>query len=131
MDLAVVVIDKLKAINKVCRLRKFLYGLKQSPRTWFGRFTSFMKYVRYKQSNSNHTLFLKHNEKQTTTVIVFVDNMIMIGNDLEDWKTLHKHLAYEFEMKDLGELKYFLIIKVSRLKKGIYLSQKIYIRLTK
>jgi hypothetical protein len=107
-------------------LRKSLYGLKQSPRAWFGRFTSFMKSIGYKQSNSDHTLFLKHNEEQSTALIVYVDDMIVTGNDLEERKTLQEHLAREFEMKDLGELKYFLGIEVSRSKKGIFLSQRKY-----
>uniref|UniRef100_A0A2N9GKU7 Uncharacterized protein n=1 Tax=Fagus sylvatica TaxID=28930 RepID=A0A2N9GKU7_FAGSY len=46
--------------RKVCRLRKSLYGLKQSPRAWFGRFTHSMRKYGYHQSQSNHTLFLKH-----------------------------------------------------------------------
>uniref|UniRef100_A0A2N9HZW3 Integrase catalytic domain-containing protein n=1 Tax=Fagus sylvatica TaxID=28930 RepID=A0A2N9HZW3_FAGSY len=112
--------------KQVCRLRKSLYGLKQSPRAWFGRFTSFMKSIGYKQSNSDHTLFLKHNEEQITALIVYVDDMIVTGNDLEERKTLQEHLAREFEMKDLGELKYFLGIEVSRSKKGIFLSQRKY-----
>jgi hypothetical protein len=107
-------------------LRKSLYGLKQSPRAWFGKFTSFMKSIGYKQSNSDHTLFLKHNEEQIIALIVYVDDMIVIGNDLEERKTLQEHLAREFEMKDLGELKYFLGIEVSRSKKGIFLSQRKY-----
>lgn len=44
--------------HEVCRLKKALYGLKQSPRAWFGRFTDAMKRYGYKQSNSDHTLFL-------------------------------------------------------------------------
>ncbi|KAL6214060.1 hypothetical protein ACLB2K_013498 [Fragaria x ananassa] len=44
----------------VCRLKNSLYGLKQSLRAWFGRFTSFMKKIGYRKSNSDHTLFLKH-----------------------------------------------------------------------
>jgi hypothetical protein len=112
--------------KQVCRLRKSLYGLKQSPRAWFGRFASFMKSIGYKQSNSDHTLFLKHNEEQITALIVYVDDMIVIGNDPEERKTLQEHLAREFEMKDLGELKYFLGIEVSRSNKGIFLSQRKY-----
>ncbi|XP_059599016.1 uncharacterized protein LOC132255176 [Vitis vinifera] len=69
------------------------------------------------QSNSDHTLFLKYNEDRITTLIVYVDDMIVTGNDSEEMKTLQKHLAREFEMKDLGELKYFLGIEVSRSKK--------------
>ena len=53
--------------------------------------------------------------------------MIVIGNDSEERKTLQKHFAREFEMKDLSELKYFLGIEVSRSKKGIFLSQRKYV----
>ncbi|KAJ9560780.1 hypothetical protein OSB04_005940 [Centaurea solstitialis] len=48
--------------GEVCRLKKSLYGLKQSPRAWFGRFTLAMKKYGFKQSNSDHTLFLKHRQ---------------------------------------------------------------------
>ena len=48
--------------GKVCKLKKTLYGLKQSPRAWFGRFTEVMKKYGYKQSNSDHTLFPKKRE---------------------------------------------------------------------
>nr|KYP53161.1 Retrovirus-related Pol polyprotein from transposon TNT 1-94 [Cajanus cajan] len=46
--------------NKVCLLKKALYGLKQSPRAWFGRFTKVMGSLGYKQSQGDHTLFIKH-----------------------------------------------------------------------
>ncbi|KAH9675580.1 retrovirus-related pol polyprotein from transposon RE1 [Citrus sinensis] len=45
--------------QKVCKLKKSLYGLKQSPRAWFGKFTKAMVRFRYNQSNSDHTLFIK------------------------------------------------------------------------
>lgn len=45
--------------SEACKLKKALYGLKQSPRAWFGRFTMAMKKYGYRQSNSDHTLFLK------------------------------------------------------------------------
>ncbi|XXG51736.1 hypothetical protein AAC387_Pa03g0242 [Persea americana] len=80
----------------------------------------------YKQSNSDHTLFLKHNKEKITALIVYVDDMIVTGNDLEERKALQNHLAREFEMKDLGPLKYFLGIEVVRSKKGIFLSQRKY-----
>lgn len=49
----------LKHRNKVCKLNKSLYGLKQSPRVWFWRFARSMRMSGSKQSNSDHTLFLK------------------------------------------------------------------------
>ena len=55
--------------NEICKLKKSLYGLKQSPRAWFRRFTSTMKAFGYKQSNSDHTLFIKHKEGKVTVLI--------------------------------------------------------------
>jgi len=74
--------------GEVCRLKKSLYGLKQSPRAWFGRFSATMKEFGYKQSNSDHTLFIKHNEGRVTALIVYVDDMVMTGDDPREMKAL-------------------------------------------
>ncbi|PRQ42978.1 putative RNA-directed DNA polymerase [Rosa chinensis] len=111
----------------VCKLKKSLYGLKQSPRAWFGRFSQSMKQFGYKQSNSDHTLFLKHRKDKLTALIIYVDDMIVTGNDLEEVKKLEAHLSSVFEMKDLGGLKYFLGIEVARSREGISLSQRKYV----
>ncbi|KAL6294169.1 hypothetical protein ACE6H2_002311 [Prunus campanulata] len=113
--------------NVVCRLRKALYGLKQSPRAWFGRFTLAMRNYGFKQSNSDHTLFLKHKGGKVTALIIYVDDMIITGNDTQEISRLQKCLAKEFEMKNLGGLKYFLGIEVARSKQGIFLSQRKYV----
>ena len=120
---------KIKSVceTKVCKLKKALYGLKQSPRAWFGRFSSTMKEFGYKQSNSDHTLFIKHKEGKVTALIVYVDDMVLTGDDLEERKALQQFLASKFEMKDLGQLKYFLGIEVSRSKTGVCLSQQKYV----
>ncbi|PNX82738.1 retrovirus-related Pol polyprotein from transposon TNT 1-94, partial [Trifolium pratense] len=94
--------------KKVCRLKKSLYGLKQSPRAWFGRFTKSMKAFGYSQSNADHTLFLKRQQGKITALIVYVDDMVVTGNDVEERKALQSYLSKEFEMKDLGPLKFFL-----------------------
>ena len=106
----------------VCRLTKSLYGLKQSPRAWFGKFSLAMRKNGFSQSNSDHTLFLKRNEGRIVALIIYVDNMIVTGNDEKGIAELQKYLASEFEMKDLGGLKYFLGIEVYRSKRGIFLS---------
>ena len=111
---------------KVCRLKKLVYRLKQSPRAWFGRFTKSMKAFGYFQTNSNHTLLLKKQQGKITAIIVYVDDMVVIGNDPEEREALQDYLSKEFEMKDLGPLKYFLGIEVSRSDKGIFLSQRKY-----
>mgnify|MGYP005912744945 FL=1 len=108
--------------NQVCKLRKSLYGLKQSLRAWFGRFTKSMKNFGYEQSNSDHTLFLKRDEGKLTALIVYVDDIVVTGNDTGEQLKLQKYLSQEFEMKDLGDLKYFLGIEVARSTTGIFLS---------
>ncbi|KAL5804478.1 hypothetical protein ACOSQ3_031278 [Xanthoceras sorbifolium] len=113
--------------GKVCRLKKALYGLKQSPRAWFGRLSTSMRKFGYQQSNSDHTLFFKHKGGKITILIVYVDDMIVTGNDDLEMTNLQRHLATEFEMKDLGVLRYFLGIEVARSKHGIFLSQRKYV----
>ncbi|GKC10464.1 putative RNA-directed DNA polymerase [Tanacetum coccineum] len=113
--------------KEVCLLKKSLYGLKQSPRAWFGRFALAMKHYGFKQSNSDHTSFLKQRGNLITCLIIYVDDMIITGNDKEEIIKLKKNLFSEFEMKDLGRLKYFLGIEVLRSKQGIFMYQKKYV----
>ena len=84
-----------------------MYGLKQSPKEWFDRFTTAMKTFGYEQTNSNHTLFLKKEKGRITCLIIYVDDIVITGNNNEEISDLKK-LFIEFEMKDLGNLKYFL-----------------------
>ncbi|RVX07666.1 Retrovirus-related Pol polyprotein from transposon TNT 1-94 [Vitis vinifera] len=126
MDLPLGCMVSEKQCQKVCKLKKSLYGLKQSPRAWFGRFTKSMRAFGYRQSNSDHTLFLKKKHGKITALIVYVDDMVVTGNDPEERKALQNYLSREFEMKDLGPLKYFLGIEVSRSSEGIFLSQRKY-----
>jgi len=79
--------------TKVCKLKKALYGLKQSPRAWFGRFSSTMKEFGYNQSNSDHTLFIKHKGGKVTALIVYMDDMVLTGDDSEERKALQQFLA--------------------------------------
>ena len=67
----------------------------------------------YKQSNSYHTLFFKRRHEKITALIVYVDDMIVTRNDIEEIKALKEYLSKEFEMKDLRSLKYFLGIEMS------------------
>ena len=112
--------------GKVCRLKKALYGLKQSPRAWFGRLSHAMEEYGFKQASADHTLFYKRNYNDITVLLVYVDDMIVTGNNKEEIENLRSYLAKEFEIKDLGTLKYFLGIEVSRSKQGLFLSQRKY-----
>jgi hypothetical protein len=112
----------------VCKLKKALYGLKQSPRAWFGRFTKVMLALGYKQSQGDHTLFVKHSGSGGVCILlVYVDDIIVTGDDLEGIANLKQQLLKEFEIKDLGKLKYFLGIEVARSKHGLFISQQKYV----
>ena len=114
--------------NKVCRLRKSLYGLKQSPRAWFERFTKVVKGYGFVQCQSDHTMFVKHfPEGKMAIIIIYVDDIILTGNHEEKIDLLKKLLTKEFEIKDLGNLKYFLGMEIARSKKGIAVSQRKYV----
>ncbi|XP_057529746.1 uncharacterized mitochondrial protein AtMg00810-like [Amaranthus tricolor] len=81
----------------------------------------------YKQSDSDHTLFLKRQKGRITCLIIYVDDIIITGDDKEEIGILKKQLSCEFEMKDLGYLKYFLGIEVLRSKGCIFINQRKYI----
>lgn len=114
--------------SKVCRLMKSLYGLKQSPRAWFEKFTDSVKRQGYTQAQTDHTMFFKHSSSRIITIlIVYVDDIILTGDDSVEMHSLKKNLTTEFEIKDLGSLKYFLGMEVARSKKGIVASQQKYV----
>ena len=114
--------------QKICKLQKSLYGLKQSPRAWFERFAQFIKKLGYSQCQSDHTLLVKHSsEGKMAVLIVYVDDIVITGDDYREINNLKASHAGEFEIKDLGSLKYFLGMEVARSKKGIVVSQQKYI----
>ncbi|XP_070666587.1 uncharacterized protein [Malus domestica] len=79
------------------------------------------------QSYSDHTLFVKRRQDKVTALIIYVDNMIITGDDHDEILKLQNNLAAEFEMKNLGDLKYFLGVEVAHSSKGIFLSQCKYV----
>ena len=93
-----------QTVGKVCRLKKSLYGLKQSPRAWFDRFRRAMIGMGYRQINADHTVFFRRNEGYITVLAVYVDDMIITGDDEEEIAKLKVRLGKEFEVKDLGLL---------------------------
>lgn len=70
-----------KGQGKVCRLKKALYGLKQSPRARFNKFSKVVVKFGDKQNNDNHTLVIKHCNGKIITLIVYVEDITVTGND--------------------------------------------------
>ena len=82
----------------------------------------------YKQSQGDHTLFIKHSTTgKVTILLVYVDDIIVTGDDSTERERLKKGLVQEFEIKELGKLKYFLGIEVAHSKEGIFISQQKYV----
>lgn len=113
--------------SKVCRLRRSLYGLKQSPRAWFGRFSSVMGEFGMVRSASDYSVFFRHQQGKRIILVVYVDDIIITGDDEVGITKLKQFLQSQFQISDLGRLRYFLGIEVSRSPQGILLSQRKYV----
>lgn len=75
--------DDERIYGKVCRLKKALYGLNQSPRAWFEWFNIAIISFGYKQSNVDHILIIKHYKGKMTSLIVYIDDIMMTRDDKE------------------------------------------------
>ncbi|GJR46947.1 uncharacterized mitochondrial protein-like protein [Tanacetum coccineum] len=102
------------------------YELKQASRNWYQKFMSALLQLNYKQSAADHSLFIYNKGKVFVTALIYVDDVIMAGNDEDQIKETKKFLNEKFSIKDLGPLKYFLGIEAARTKDGIVLSQQKY-----
>jgi Reverse transcriptase (RNA-dependent DNA polymerase) len=111
--------------NLVCKLNKSIYGLKQSPREWYDKLNHSLLLHDFTKSSADSSMFVKHSDSTTTIVLVYVDDIIVIGNNEKEIKTIKNYLKNKFDIKDLGRLKYFLGIEIAHSKgKGLFLSQK-------
>ncbi|KAJ9685389.1 hypothetical protein PVL29_017428 [Vitis rotundifolia] len=113
--------------EKVCCLKKALYGLKQSPCAWFGKFSKEIQAFGMNKSKKDHSVFYKKSIAGIILLVVYVDDIVIIGNDHAGISDLKAFMHSKFHTKDLGELKYFPGIEVSRSKKGMFLSQRKYV----
>ncbi|KAL8139110.1 hypothetical protein V2J09_005111, partial [Rumex salicifolius] len=111
----------------VCRLRKALYGLKQAPRAWFHKLTGALVLHGFKACISDPSLFIKKNGSHVVYVLIYVDDLIIIGSHPTFIDEFVQLLNREFSLKDLGSLHYFLGIEVTRSDSSVQLSQQKYI----
>jgi hypothetical protein len=106
----------------VCRLRRALYGLKQAPHAWFERFVSVIKTCGFYSSDHDPALFIHVTSRGRTLLLLYVDDMLITGDDPDHIAHVKAYLSKEFQMSDLGALSYFLGIEVLQTQNGIYLS---------
>ena len=108
--------------NLVCRLDKALYGLKQAPRAWFEKLHQALLSFGFVSAKSDQSLFLRFTPSHITYVLVYVDDILVIGSDTIAITSLIAQLNLEFSLKDLEEVHYFLGIQVSHTNNGLHLS---------
>eukprot|EP00253_Pinus_taeda_P022978 PITA_22978 len=113
--------------HKVCRLKKALYGLKQAPRAWYNMMDFYLHENGFEKCEGEPTLYIKEKDGKILIVVLYVDDVIFIGNDdhlIENFKTVMKE---KFEMTGMGLLRYFLGIEVDQNENGIFISQAKYV----
>ncbi|KAL6523561.1 Beta-galactosidase 8 [Orobanche gracilis] len=112
--------------GQVCKLRKALYDLKQAPHALFEKFSTVVYSLGFSSSYNDPALFVKSSSAGRILLLLYVDDMLITGDDVDSIGVLKDTLARTFEMKDLGSLRYFLGIEVASSQKGYLLSQSKY-----
>jgi hypothetical protein len=107
-------------------LKKALYGLKQAPRAWSNKIGRYLITSGFQTSNADFSLYVKKTDHGIVVIIIYVDDLIITRDSNANIFGLKKLLKQKFEMKDLGELRYFFGIEVIQSPKGIWLLQRQY-----
>ena len=115
--------------RKVCKLQKSIYGLKQASRSWNIRFDEAVKGFGFIKNEEESCVYKKASGSSLVFLILYVDDILLIGNDIPMLESVKTSLKNSFSMKDLGEAAYILGIKIyrDRSKRLIGLSQSTYI----
>ncbi|GKB08368.1 ribonuclease H-like domain-containing protein [Tanacetum coccineum] len=113
--------------NKVCRLKKSLYGLKEAPRQWNAKLTSTLIKNGFGQSKSDYSLYTKFDKGVFLALLIYVDDIIITGNNVSKIEKFKVFLKSKFMIKDLEKHKYFLGINVIDTEKGICLNKRKYV----
>jgi len=117
--------------NWACKLKKSLYGLKQSPHQWYKRFDKFMIEHGYTRSQfDNYVYFRKLFNGSFIYLLLYVDDVLITLKSKVEIDKLKAQLRTEFEMKDLGKAKKILGMEIQRdRRKGtVYLTQTQYLK---
>ncbi|KAJ9544634.1 hypothetical protein OSB04_024341 [Centaurea solstitialis] len=100
--------------NKVCKLLKSIYGLKQASRSWNLHIDERIKEFGFAKSEFEPCVYTKFSGSIVTFLVLYVDDILLIGNDIPTLQSVKAWLSKCFQMKDLGEAAYILGIKIYR-----------------
>ncbi|GJU46903.1 retrotransposon protein, putative, ty1-copia subclass [Tanacetum coccineum] len=113
--------------TRVCKLKCSIYGLKQASRQWNKRFDNEIKKFGFTQNPDESCVYLKASGSNVTFLILYIDDILIMGNNIPMLQGVKSYLRRCFAMKDLGEVAYILGIKIYRSRRLIGLCQSAYI----
>ncbi|KAL0313854.1 UNVERIFIED_CONTAM: Retrovirus-related Pol polyprotein from transposon RE1 [Sesamum angustifolium] len=99
-------------LKYVCKLQKALYGVKEAPSAWYGKIAEFLTHGGYLMTSADSSLSIKAKERKLAIVLVYVDDLIIMGDCEEEVLQTNENLSVHFQMKKLGLLKLFLGLEV-------------------
>nr|GFC84663.1 retrotransposon protein, putative, Ty1-copia subclass [Tanacetum cinerariifolium] len=100
--------------NWVCKLKRSIYGLKQASRQWNKRFDNEIKKFGFTQNYDEPCIYLKASGSNITFLILYVDDILIMENNIRMLQSVKTYLGRCFAMKDLGDVAYILGIKIYR-----------------
>ncbi|KAG7533498.1 Zinc finger CCHC-type [Arabidopsis thaliana x Arabidopsis arenosa] len=112
--------------EKVYKLNKALYGLRQAPRAWNNKLNHILCELKFKKCSKEPSVYRKEVKEHLLIIAVYVDDLFVTGTSLEIIKEFKKEMSSNFEMSDLGKLTYYLGIEVTQSNEGIVLNQNRY-----
>src|SRR3954464_5810925 len=118
-------------VGKVCKLQRSIYGLKQASRSWNLRFDEVIKAFGFVQNVEEFSVYKKQSGTSIAFLVLYVDDILLIGNDVKFLESVKEYLNGQFSMKDLGEVAYILGIKIYRDRSNrlLALSQRTYLEI--
>ena len=114
--------------HRVYKLQRALYGLKQTPRAWYGRLRGFLLSKGFVMGTVDKTLFLLKHGNDLLIVQIYVDDIIFGGSSHDLVARFADDMSREFEMSMMGELQFFLGLQIKQCKDGTFVHQAKYTR---
>ncbi|KAK6116290.1 hypothetical protein DH2020_049966 [Rehmannia glutinosa] len=112
--------------NLVCKLSKAIYGFKQAPRAWYSKLKQVLQQLGFQFSEADNSLFFRRTNTSYIIILVYVDDILITGNNDKEISNLVHLLDVSFSLKDLGLVHHFLGIEVTHSKSGMHLYQQQY-----
>ena len=110
--------------TEVCHLKKDIYGLKQSPRAWFEKFSLTISGIGFRRCYSDHSVFVRHTSSGIVVLALYVHDILLTDSDSSGIVETKMYLNHHFVTKDMRRSKYFLGIEVAHKKTVYFFSER-------